>query len=112
MCGWFFNFAPNYASNVQPMTHLLSKDVPFEWTQDVDHAFRKIKQQISSLSALKPFDPQFTIFVTTDASDKGIGVILSQKDEAGRERLVSFWSRKFTLSKENTLLRKRRPWQL
>ena len=101
LSGWFAHFIPNYASAVAPMRRLLRKDTAFEWTPEVDEAFRLVKQKIARCSALSLFDPELDTFVTTDASNKGVGGILSQKDARGKERVVSFWSRQLTASEEN-----------
>ena len=96
LCGWFSKFIPNYASTILPMLKLLRQDAEFEWTEDVDASFQNIKTAITSATCLMPFTPGRTTFVTTDASDRGLGAMLSQVDGGGTERAVAFWSRVLT----------------
>ncbi|KAK8375472.1 hypothetical protein O3P69_008364 [Scylla paramamosain] len=87
-------------SAVSSMGQLLKKDTPLEWTTEVDQEFMTLKCKISTCPALMTYNPQLLTIVTTDASDKGIGAVLSQKDDSGKERAVLFWSRQLTPSEQ------------
>ena len=99
LCGWFSKFIPNSASTLLPMLKLLRQAAKFEWTEDVDESFQRIKSALTSAPCLMPFTAGRTTFVTTDASDKGLGAVLSQVHDGGTERGVAFWSRVLTGAK-------------
>ncbi|XP_043237499.1 uncharacterized protein K02A2.6-like [Amphibalanus amphitrite] len=94
--GWFSRFVPAYASVVRPMAHLLKKDAPFQWSEEQQAAFNKVKQLISTSPVMRPFDPHLQTIVTSDASDRGAGAVLTQVQPSGEERPVAYWSRSFT----------------
>ena len=71
LCGWFSKFIPNSASTLLPMLKLLRQAAKFEWTEDVDESFQRIKSALTSAPYLMPFTAGRTTFVTTDASDQG-----------------------------------------
>ena len=96
LTGWFRRFINNYAEEVRPMANLLKKDTPFEWTPEVDQSFRRVKELASSSPMLKPFHQDLPTVVTSDASDRGAGAVLSQIQPDGSEHPVAFWSRTFT----------------
>ena len=56
-------------------------------------AFEDVKEAILTSAALAMFDPSLPTTVTTDASDVGIGAVLTQTHPGG-ERVVAFASSK------------------
>ena len=93
---WFSRFIPAYSTVVQPLTAMLRKDVPFEWGTAAEHAFTEIKDLISSSPVMVPFSAGLETIVTSDASDRGAGAVLTQVQPGGEERPVAYWSRTFT----------------
>ena len=96
LTGWCSRFIPAYANIVRPMAEMLRKEVPFDWTEEVESSFQKIKDRVSSSPVLKPFKQDLPTVVTSDASERGAGAVLSQLHPDGSEHPVSYWSRSFT----------------
>ena len=96
LTGWFSRFIDNYAEVVRPMADLLKKNTPFNWTTSVEQSFQRVKQLVSNSPMLKPFREDLPTVVTSDASDRGAGAVLSQVQPDGSEQPVAFWSRTFT----------------
>lgn len=85
---------PNYASIVEPMRVLLRKNTAFTWSDEAQASFEKVKGMIVNGPALKlGQNPQKRTVVSTDASDYGLGAMLSQVYGAGEEETVAFASR-------------------
>lgn len=85
---------PNYASIVEPMRVLLRKNTAFTWSDEAQSSFEKVKGMIVNGPALKlGQNPQKRTVVSTDASDYGLGAMLSQVYGAGEEETVAFASR-------------------
>ena len=63
-----------------------------------EDAFAKLKVHLCSVLKGPDFSKQFTL--QTDASDRGIGAVLSQLDEEGNDHPVAYFSRKL-LPQEN-----------
>ncbi|GFU02464.1 transposon Tf2-9 polyprotein [Trichonephila clavipes] len=84
--GMFFGNFPrlgryikNFAKRALPLTNLLRKDTPFEWTSETQEAFDDIKKAILNPPVLALPDQNAELQITTDASSRGIGAVLEQK---------------------------------
>jgi hypothetical protein len=86
-------FVPDYATIVKPINVLLKKDKKFEWTQEIQRAFTKIKHAITSAPVLVSpnFDQDFIIY--SFASEETIASILTQRNLKGEELPISFMSK-------------------
>ena len=62
------------------------------WTEDCQQAFDALKLALTSAPVLGFADYRLPFIVETDASDKGLGAVLSQKQE-GRHRIIAYASR-------------------
>jgi hypothetical protein len=93
--GWM---VPKLQQVLRPLNLALSKDVAggskrVAWTAELDSAFKASKQLF--VGEVLTYIPDFTkpFIVTTDASETGVGAILSQIDEQNRERPIAFYSK-------------------
>lgn len=77
LAGYYRRFVRHFGIIARPLTDLLRTD-SFQWSTDADQAFSALKHALSStpVLALQNFTKPFT--VECDASDNGIGAILSQ----------------------------------
>ncbi|UYV69217.1 K02A2.6-like, partial [Cordylochernes scorpioides] len=96
LLNYYDRFLRNKATVVEPLHRLLDSNNPWKWNREHQRAFKEAKSLISSESVLAHFDDNLPILVSCDASEYGIGAILSQVDHEV-ERPVVFASR--TLNK-------------
>ncbi|GKA62323.1 putative mitochondrial protein [Tanacetum coccineum] len=77
LTGYYRRFIKHYASISQPLVALTKKDA-FKWNPSAKLAYHKLKKAMvqAPVLALPNFDQEFV--VETDASGKGIGVVLCQ----------------------------------
>ncbi|GFW50373.1 transposon Tf2-9 polyprotein [Trichonephila clavipes] len=75
----FLRYIKNFAKRALPLTNLLRKDTPFEWTSETQEAFDDIKKAILNPPVLALPDPNAELQITTVASSRGIGAVLEQK---------------------------------
>jgi hypothetical protein len=95
LANFYRRFAKDFAKLTVPLTDLLAKDKPFDWTDAQDTSFTAIKNLLTDDITLKFPDPNKPFSVTTDASDFAVGAVLAQYDPATKEhRPVAFESRK------------------
>ncbi|GFS96194.1 retrovirus-related Pol polyprotein from transposon 17.6 [Trichonephila clavipes] len=78
-CNFYRRYIKNFAKRALPLTNLLRKDTPFEWTSETQGAFDDIKKAILNPPVLALPDPNAELQITTDASSRGIGTVLEQK---------------------------------
>ena len=57
-------------------------------------AFQKLKTTLTSSIVMQNPDPNLTFFVQTDASDIGVGAVLSQRDPLGNDYPIAYFSKK------------------
>lgn len=97
MTSWYRRFIPNFASLVSPISSLLRKGAPFVWSEDCNSSFETIKEKLVSSPVMSCPDFEKPFVIQTDASDYGLGAVLSQ-DFSDGERVISFISRSLTSS--------------
>ena len=89
---YFLDFLKDVASVAEPLRELGRKEGTWEWGPEQELSFRTLKKMLVKATRLHTFDPKLPTFLTTDASNVGIGALLSQQKE-GREVPVAFWSK-------------------
>src|SRR6266498_2179373 len=69
------------------------KYVPFVWNEKRQKAFDEIKRRImiAPIVAYPDFEKSFILY--TDVSEEGIGAVLHQKDDQGKECIIAYTSR-------------------
>ena len=86
-------FIRGFSHHTAPLTNLLKKDTPFDWTKEHQESFNLLKQALWSAPVLRPFDPKLPILVQTDASKTAVGAVLLQESGLGQQP-VAYHSRK------------------
>ena len=100
LCSYFRRFVPKFADIAYPLTRLLHKDVPFQWTPDCASAFRHLKFLLTSSPILRHFCPSAPIEVHTDASSVGVGAVLIQRHSL-KEHVIAYASRSLSKAEQN-----------
>lgn len=98
LISWYSKFLPNFASVAEPLRALLrdASTSKFEWTVSAERSFKELKELLSGSQVLALFDPSLPTIVSTDASDYGLGGVLTQIHPDRVERTVAFSSRTLT----------------
>ncbi|KAK6195697.1 hypothetical protein SNE40_001069 [Patella caerulea] len=81
LAGYLSKYCPQYSTTVEPLRTMLrskSHTKTFESSTEALESFRKINNTIGHHITLSIFDPDLPTIVTCDASDYGIGGVLSQ----------------------------------
>ena len=96
LTGYYRKFIPGFASTASPVTNLTHQNSLnlVIWTDACQQAFESLKDSLCDLPILH--SPDFTkqFVLQTDASDRGVGAVLSQRDDDSNDHPVLFYSRK------------------
>ena len=103
LTGYYRKFIANYASLVAPLTDLTRNAAPtqVEWDSECEKVFKELKIQLCSAPVLRTPDFGVPFILQTDASDCGLGAVLSQMDASGEEHPVAYYSRKLAPREKN-----------
>ena len=104
ICNYYRKYIPMFATIAAPLTSLTqgkSKKGKILWTADCEEAFVTLKEKLSRGPVLRAPDFTKEFLIQTDASDEGIGVVLSQVDQEGEEHPILYLSRKFKGAEKN-----------
>ena len=71
-------FIPHLSALHAPLQDLLKSDSEYVWSENHQICFEQIKDAVCKDVTLKFYDPNLPIYIETDASQKGIGVVLLQ----------------------------------
>nr|XP_008302615.1 PREDICTED: uncharacterized protein LOC103374318 [Stegastes partitus] len=79
---FYQRFIRDYSKAAVPLTSLTSTKTSFCWSSEADNAFETLKSLFTSAPVLKHPDPSLQFVVEVDASDTGMGAVLSQRESA------------------------------
>ena len=93
----------HFATIAELLTELTKGKNPdkVKWTDNCEAAFWKLKELLTTPPVLKVVELDKPYILQTDASELGLGAVLSQWEENGEEHPVSFASRKLLPREKN-----------
>lgn len=89
-------FLDGLSDMCEPLGRLTHKGVSWDWSEEQDLAFNKVKRSVSSAPILKYFNPSEPTEGEGDAPQKGIGFALLQDGQP-----VTYASRALSAAEEN-----------
>ncbi|GKA13255.1 putative nucleotidyltransferase, ribonuclease H [Tanacetum coccineum] len=81
LAGYYRRFIEGFSLIAKPLTKLTQKNKRFEWGADEDEAFQKLKQDLCTAPILALPEGPDDFVVYCDASLKGYGAVLMQRDK-------------------------------
>uniref|UniRef100_A0A3Q2EG98 Gypsy retrotransposon integrase-like protein 1 n=1 Tax=Cyprinodon variegatus TaxID=28743 RepID=A0A3Q2EG98_CYPVA len=95
-------FIRGYSQIAAPLHALTSVKVPFVWNPEANRAFTDLKRRFSQAPILIHPDPAKQFTVEIDASDSGVGAVLSQCSDMDQKlHPCAFFSRRLTPAERN-----------
>jgi len=91
LASYYRRFISGFSIIAAPLYHLMRKNVQFHWNAEQQDAFEKLKTALTSAPVLGTVRSQGTLYLDTDASDLGFGIVLSQ-DQEGEKRVLAYAS--------------------
>ena len=96
MTFYYRRFIFGFSDIASPLHRLTNKGVRFDWDKNCQRAFGQLKEQLLSAPVLAFPDLNGDYILYCDASDVGVGAVLTQKDENEEEKVVSVASKAFS----------------
>ncbi|GKB25633.1 putative reverse transcriptase domain-containing protein [Tanacetum coccineum] len=96
LAGYYRRFIEGFSKIAKPMTKLTQKGIKFDWGEKEENAFQLIKQKLCSAPILALPEGSEGFVVYCDASHKGLGVVLMQ-----REKVIAYASRQLKVHEKN-----------
>ena len=104
---YYRKFIKQYAQVANSLNKLISgdnakrKNKKVEWTPDCEESFQSLKKICTETPVLAYANYEKPFKLTTDASKKGLGAVLSQVGDDGKERPVAYVSRTLNKAEKN-----------
>jgi len=76
--GFYQRFIKDFSKIAKPLTHLLVKDMPFDFNEDCLSAFCRLKEALISAPVMQAPNWELSFEVMCDASDYAVGAVLGQ----------------------------------
>ncbi|GJX53871.1 putative reverse transcriptase domain-containing protein [Tanacetum coccineum] len=96
LAGYYRRFIEGFSKIARPMTKLTQKSVKFDWGEKAEAAFQLLKQKLCSAPILALPEGSENFVVYCDASHKGLGAVLMQK-----EKVIAYASRQLKVHEKN-----------
>ena len=93
LTSYYRRFISQYANLAKPLYELSKDDVQFKWTDKEQRAVETLRERLITQPVFAYPDMSKDFIVATDASGAGLGAVLKQKDEQGKERVIAYASR-------------------
>ena len=106
LASYYRRFVKDFAAIAAPLHKLTEKTASFRWTCECQQAFLNLKRRLVSAPILALPDWSKPFLLDTDASDTGIGAVLSQID-GEKEHVIAYASRILTKAERNYCVTKR-----
>ena len=100
LCSYYRKFIKSFADIASPLHHLVEKETEFVWSEQCSEAFNELKRLLTSAPVLAYPIASGKYTLDTDASEGGIGAVLSQ-EQNGHQRVIAYFSRSLSRSERN-----------
>ena len=93
LANYYQRFVKDFATIAKPLHRLTERNVQFGWSKESHTAFELLRKRLTTAPVLAFPDYSREFILDTDASDTGLGAVLSQIQDDGSERVISYASR-------------------
>ena len=101
LCGFYRRYVRSYSQIISPMLRNLKKDVKFEWDEECQQAFDKLKNALVTAPILIFPDVNKPFTLVTDASRQAVGYVLMQEGPDKRLHPVGYGGKSLNQNQKN-----------
>ncbi|KAL5505227.1 hypothetical protein EMCRGX_G006629, partial [Ephydatia muelleri] len=112
LVNYYQKFIPNLAMMLYPLNCLLRLGAKWHWTKECEKAFDSAKLALMSAKLLVHYDPELPLRLAGDASEYGIGAIISHMLPVTSGKLKAYTARDTILSQVLTYTRQGWPTKI
>eukprot|EP00731_Ephydatia_muelleri_P008358 Em0004g696a len=107
LANYYRRFIKDFGVIAKPLNRLTEKNTTFEWSTTCQRAFENLRNCLVEPPVLAY--PNYTrdFLLDTDASNCGIGAVLSQVDDSGAERVICYASRSLSRQEQRYCVTRR-----
>ncbi|KMQ86489.1 krab-a domain-containing protein [Lasius niger] len=105
-CSYYRKFVRGFSSIAKPLFALTENQIKFIWNDECNSAFEKLKLMLSSSPVLSFPKGEGQFILDTDASNIGIGAVLSQI-QGEKEMVIAYFSRVLSKTERNYCVTRR-----
>ncbi len=97
MCRFYRKHVPSFAKIAAPLTNLTRTRTTLNWTEESQQAFEQLKACLMDAPVLVKAQVDQLFILTTDASNRHVGEVLSQIQLDGSNQPTGYFSKKLNL---------------
>lgn len=101
LVNFYGKFLKDLSTVLAPLYRLLRKGARWRWQSEEEKAFESAKSMLKSPQLLVHYDINKELVLTCDASNWGVGAVLSHRMDDGTERPIRYASRTLTSAEQN-----------
>ena len=101
LVNYYRKFISSLSTTTHPLNHLLCQKRQWKWSKECETAFQRLKEQLSSDQVLAHYDSALPIRWACDASQYGVGAVISHVMPDGTERPIAYGSRTLNKAERN-----------
>jgi hypothetical protein len=101
MCAYYGKFIKAFSSIASPLYKFKDPKAKFVWTEECENAFKTLKKALTESPVLIHPDMKKPFILHTDASNDGLGAVLSQLGEDEKEHPIAYAARTLKSSERN-----------
>ncbi|GBL98487.1 Retrovirus-related Pol polyprotein from transposon 297 [Araneus ventricosus] len=106
LCTYYRRFVKNFSTIARPLHKLTEAKSNFSWTEECEKSFNSLKQALTSSPILTYPQTDKDFILDTDASNEGIGAVLSQNIGNEEQHFHHYlYGQKFLLRTDHASLR-------
>ena len=106
LMSYYRRFMPHFSEVAKPLIKLTEKDQVFQWQSEQEEAFQKLKELLITAPVLVHPRTEGLFILDTDASNEGIGAVLSQIQD-DEEKVVAYASKTLSKTERNYCITRR-----
>ncbi len=101
LAGYYHPFTQNFVAEAAPLIRFLRKEGTFHWGATQENSFQELKYTLTHTPVLAFPDCKDPFIMCTDTSTLGLGAVLMQCNERGKNHVIAYTNCTLNLAEAN-----------